>query len=98
MDATHRDICTYYAPSDPLYLPVLAQIVRCSSIQSAKLDEPLAVPGSCSLGISLNFCVRYFGLCVRQRVRDPRPMHRLADSLFPYRRILILPGESKNWQ
>ena len=29
IDATHRDICKYETPSDPLYMPVLAEIKRC---------------------------------------------------------------------
>lgn len=29
VDATHRRICRFSGPSDPLYLPVLAQIKQC---------------------------------------------------------------------
>ena len=38
IDATHRKICKYRSQTDPLFLPVLAQIQRCSA-QSTQANE-----------------------------------------------------------
>ena len=38
IDATHRQICKYRSETDPLFLPVLAQIQRCSG-QSTQANQ-----------------------------------------------------------
>lgn len=38
IDATHRRICKFQSQTDPLFLPVLAQIKRCSA-QITKADQ-----------------------------------------------------------
>ena len=41
IDATHRRICKFQSETDPLFLPVLAQIKRCSA-QTTQIGE---IPG-----------------------------------------------------
>ena len=38
IDATHRRICKFQSRTDPLFLPVLAQIKRCS-VQNVQVDD-----------------------------------------------------------
>ncbi len=45
IDATHGRICKFQSEIDPLFLPVLAQIKRCS-IRNTKIDD---VPGNESI-------------------------------------------------
>ena len=44
LDATHRQICKYESPSDPLYILVLAEIKRCLENSSSKNALSKATP------------------------------------------------------